>query len=459
MLALILLISGCTNQNEAGYRQFSDGTISFYYPDWPGSPMNDPAMFMLQVKDPCVFSASSYPVASLPLRQELGKRFNAVFEESGGCYQSSYIMEAGGVKYNTKTRLLYCDYQTYALTMACRGQAPQNPEVWDLSCEYDSTKSLNKKTGLGLFPIPRNDNSSLITDAIKESRHLGADVLPWYFAWKDLGTSWTTGDFLMEPLSYEGRTAISVNIIHSNVLGGYPQGFTHFSDPGFKEAFANFSIEFIRRYRPDYYLIGGEIDIYLSQQRSEIPAFKTLLEYTYREIKKAEPSQTVGFVTSYHDAVKNNATDIIMTMEPYSDIVVFTIHSYEGQFDYSNVSRGLMQLKAANAFFPSASKRYAIIENGWSSSPMLGSSEAKQAQFARDFFSFLDSPDTRAEFVTWFGLYEWSNCTQSAETFLAPIPKESRDPVFVQRFEEFMCSLGLKRHDGTPKEAFNVWKG
>jgi len=28
----------------------------------------------------------------------------------------------------------------------------------------------------------------------------------------------------------------------------------------------------------------------------------------------------------------------------------------------------------------------------------------------------------------------------------------------VQRFEEFMCSLGLKRHDGTAKEAFAVWE-
>jgi len=108
-------------------------------------------MFMLKARDPCVFSASSYPFSSLVLRQELQSRLNATLLEAGHGRALRYVIQAGGVEYNATTRLLYCDYRTYTLTMACRGEQPELMSIQNFSCDYQPAEAVPK---LGLFPIP-----------------------------------------------------------------------------------------------------------------------------------------------------------------------------------------------------------------------------------------------------------------------------------------------------------------
>ena len=424
---------------------YSDASITFEYPDWQDASTQDENLLMLKTNGTCIFSVGVYPAPFSLMKQNMGEELEAVFD---GDY-AEYIMHPGGADYNARTRLLYCDYETYAVSMMCPGRVDSSI-LSEASC---SKRSINTRPGLGLMPIPANDSSELLVESFRKARANGADVLSWYFFWGPLADNWTVSDYLMGPLSYEGKTAVLMNVIYVNLLGDYPPEFQSFDDPGFKEAFADFSVDFVERYKPDYYFIGGEVDIYLNSHRDQIPAYKELLAYTYKEIKEASPETQVGFVVTYHYSTANNATDIIETLAPEVDLIGYTVHPYEENFSYKNVSRGLEALEDVKNVVPG--KPYAIIETGWSSSPLLESSEEKQVEFLDDFFSFYESSD--AEFVIWFSLHEFSDCSEYAEKHLADLDPRP-DEEYVEFFKEYMCSTALIRTDGTPKKAWAAWQ-
>lgn len=348
------------------------------------------------------------------------------------------------------SRVLYSNYHTYLITYA--GDNITDKSL--LASAQVKDRPLNLKEGVGIMPIPANGDSSLIPEACRLARDLGADIISWYFFWGGLEDDWTVADCVMECLTYEGKSVAVMNIIHTNVLGAYPPEFEHFNDSGFKEAFAEFSVEFVKRYNPEYYFIGGEVDIYLNDHRDEIPAFKEVYEYAYDEIKKTSPGTKVGSVFAYHYARDYGALDIIKTLSQKCDIVGYTVHPHEENFSYKNVSRGLQYLNEVKDVVPD--KPYGIIETCWSSSPLLDSSEDLQAEFVHDFFSYVETGG--AEFVIWFSLHDQDDCTQAAQTHLEPFPELQVDEAYVKVFEEFMCSPGLLYSDGTPKKALEVWK-
>jgi hypothetical protein len=245
-----------------------------------------------------------------------------------------------------------------------------------------------------------------------------------------------------------------MNVIHTNVLGEYPPEFESFTDPGFKEAFAEFSVDFVERYQPDYYFIGGEVDIYLNEHRDEIPAFREVQNHAYRSIKASSPETIVGLVVTYHYARDFDALDIIRTLAPDCDILGYTVHPHLENFSYRDVSRGLEYLNEVADVIPD--KPFAIIETGWSSSALLESSEELQVEFLHDYFSFIDSGG--AEFVIWFSLNDQCDCSEAVRTHLEPVPHLMDDEQYVNYFEEFMCSPGLKYADGSPKKAWHVWQ-
>ncbi|MBD3398155.1 hypothetical protein GF412_03115 [Candidatus Micrarchaeota archaeon] len=462
LLAVVLLLAGCPQETspeipapepqpeappeEPPATEFSIGYFSFEHPDWEDALPQDKNTFLLKTGEGCAFSAGEYPLSSRILRQELEKQFGAEF--SGEYIE--YTINAEGTSYNAITRAIYCDYKTYTLSLMCIDE----PDSSLLSSAECKKREPDIKPGLGLMPIPANDSSELILPAFREARENGADILSWYFFWGPLENNLTVADHIMEPLSYEGKTAVLMNIIYSNVLGEFPERYESFDEPGFKEDFADFSVDFVKRYSPDYYFIGGEVDIYLNMHREQLPAFKELLSHTYERIKEESPETQVGTVVTYHYAKDYNATDIIQELAPECDLIGYTVHPYEGRYNYSNVSRGTEYLEELPEVVQG--KPYAILETGWSSSPLLGSSEEKQDQFLEEFFSHYENSD--AEFMIWFSLHEWSDCREHSERYTKDLPEIEKKEEYLERFREFLCSLGLKNPDRSPKKAWATWK-
>jgi len=437
---------GKVNENEeAGFLTYSDEAISFEYPDWSDVSPQEDEVFLLKSDGSSVFSAARYSVPSTLLIQEMKKNLAATFDGEYGYY----LLGSDETKLNAITRVLYSNYETYTLTIASAGQ-PDKSLLTSAKCVK---RELNAKERVGLMPIPINGDAAFLSQACREARSLGAGVISWYFFWGGLEDDWTVADCVMECLSHEGKAVVVMNVIHTNVLGKYPPEFDSFVDPGFKEEFAQFSIDFVTRYQPDYYFIGGEVDIYLNMHRDEIPAFQEVLGHAYREIKKASPETQVGLVVTYHYARDFGALDIIQMLAPECDIIGYTVHPYEGDFLYGNVSRGLEYLNEVADVVPD--KPYAIIETGWSSSELLDSNEDKQVEFVRDFFTFVDAGG--AEFVIWFSLHDQGDCSEAAKIHLEAAPTQM-DEAYVEAFEEFMCSPGLKYSDGSPKQAWHIWQ-
>jgi hypothetical protein len=432
---------------DAVFLTYSDKAISFEYPDWPDVAPDEVEIFLLKSNGTEVFSAARYPVPSTLMKQEMERNLGAVFD---GEY-AYHRLGSGETALNAITRVLYSDYQTYTLTLA----GPVTPDAGLLSTAVCRSRELNTRDNVGIMPIPPNCDSALLTSSIREARSLGAGVVSWYFFWGGLEDDWTVADYIMEGLSHEGKAVVVMNVIHTNVLGKYPPEFESFTDPGFKEAFAEFSVAFVERYQPEYYFIGGEVDIYLDGHREEFPAFQELLGYAYREIKKSSPETEVGLVVTYHYARDYDALDIIRELAPDCDILGYTVHPHLENFSYRDISRGLEYLNEVPDVVPG--KPFAIIETCWSSSALLESNEELQAEFVHDFFSFVDSGG--AEFVIWFSLNDQCDCSEAARTHLEPLPDLMENEQYVRFFEEFMCSPGLKYADGSPKKAWHIWQG
>jgi hypothetical protein len=446
VLAMSVACPGEKANKDTEILVYSDESITFEYPDWPDVSTEEDGVFIFKSNGASVFSAARYPVPSTLLIREMKRNLGAVFSGEYG----SFLMESDDDELKAITRVLYSNYETYALTVYSTGQ-PDKRLLVTAKC---NKRPLKIKERTGIMPMPANGDATLLPQACREARSLGAEVIDWYFFWGDMEDGWTVADSVMECLSHEGKSAVVMNIIHTNVLGKYPPEFQSFVDPGFKEGFAEFSIEFVNRYKPDYYFIGGEVDIYLDMHRDEIPAFKEVLDYTCREIRKASPETRVGLVVTYHYARDHGALDIIRTLAPECDILGYTVHAYEGDYLYGDVSRGLKYLNEVRDVVPG--KPYAIIETAWSSSALLDSSEDKQAEYVRDFFSFVNAGN--AEFVIWFGLHDQPDCSEAAKIHLEPVPYLQVDDAYVKAFEEFMCSPGLKNPDDSPKKAWYIWQ-
>lgn len=440
---------GCVSEKldqEAKLKEYDNDIISFEYPDWPDAEAKQPN-FLVKNNGQCVFAAAGYPVASSVLKQTLEDHFSSNFN---GEYLK-YQMENDGKTFNSITRIIYCEYSTYSLTIACTDENDYGSILESAVC---IEKSPEPKPKLGLIATPSNDGAASIIPSVKEAREYDVDVLYWFFNWKQLENNWSLSDHLMEPMSYGGRTAVTMEVMHSNVLAQYPDRFESFTDPGFREEFAEFSVDFVKRYDPDYYFIGNEVDEYLWTHADEIDDFKGIVSYTRDRIHEEHPGTKVGFTVTYHDALRNNATYITQELADSADIIGYTSHGYHDLFVYDNVSIGKQYLQDVGSVVPG--KPYAIVETGWSSSPKLDSSEKLQAEFSEYFFDYLNTTD--AEFIVWFTLHDGDDCTENAESFLIELPEVKEDKEFMEAFKEYMCRLGLKKNDGSPKKAWEVWE-
>lgn len=445
IIAGLWLWPGCDSEAD-NYLTYNDDAITFQYPDWPDQTPPEKEIFLFKSNGTEVFTAARYQVPPEILKQELVKSLGA---EIDGEY-AYYVLDPDGAAMQSVTRILYSDYETYALSLA----GPERPDESLLTTAQIITRELKTLEGVGIMPLPANDDVSLLGAACREARSLGAEYLDYYFFWGWMADDWSVADHIMSRLSHEGKAVAVMNVIHTNVLGEYPPEYEHFADPGFKEDFAEFSVEFVERYQPEYYFIGGEVDIYLSEHRDEIPAFQEVLSHAYQEIKAASPETQVGLVTTYHFARDFGALDIITTLAPEVDIIGYTVHPYTDNYNYRDVSRGLQYLNEVPDVVPGMP--FAIVETGWNSSELLDSSEELQAEFVRDFFTFAESGG--AEFIIWFSLHDQGDCTEAAATHLEPLPHLQADEEYVRAFEEFMCIFGLKNSDGSPKQAWHVWK-
>jgi hypothetical protein len=304
-----------------------------------------------------------------------------------------------------------------------------------------------------MIPGAPDGDPSLVPSAFNLSRDvLGAELLYWYVSYADLAKN-GGNPFVMQSLAKGGRTAINFGIVHTTVQGKYPKPWKSFTDSGFAAAFAQAAADFAKRNRPDYIFIGNEANTYLAEHRDEAPAYEELVRRTREAVHRAEPATRVGVVISFRDAEKKGQWPLVKRLAQQVDLIGYTVYGYEDPgFRFGVPADGLRWLERLPEGVPG--KPYAVVETGWNSAAVLDSNEAEQAEFARLFVRHLAT--TRAEFVTWFLFQDGKDCSRTAKSFLGPFAGIGAGKQ-IEIFKAFLCNFGLRRNDGTPKPAWEVF--
>jgi hypothetical protein len=84
-------------------------------------------------------------------------------------------------------------------------------------------------------------------------------------------------------------------------------------------------------------------------------------------------------------------------------------------------------------------------EVGYPTSPLLNGSEEKQAEFIGHVFAAWKATNGRIPFLTFFVLHDLNE--QVGKSMM----NSYNAPPTAIKLKEFLCSLGLRRADGTPK--------
>jgi hypothetical protein len=103
---------------------------------------------------------------------------------------------------------------------------------------------------------------------------------------------------------------------------------------------------------------------------------------------------------------------------------------------------------AVMALYPA--KPVYFLEFGYPSSPALGSSEEKQAEFVREMFRAWDAYAERIPMITFFAMSDLARAELDRWVGYYGITQGN--------FREYLGTLGLLRADGTRKKAFAAFK-
>jgi hypothetical protein len=163
----------------------------------------------------------------------------------------------------------------------------------------------------------------------------------------------------------------------------------------------------------------------------------------------------VGVVISHRYVLDHDQGALLHTLADEADLVGYTAYGFKANgfsYEFNDPVDGILRLEEVPNDYPG--KPYAIVETGWNSSTTLNSSEADQATFVRLLEDHLQT--TPAEFVSLFLYEDGVDCTSIVQGF--HLPDLNPDPLSLQfrLFEDFVCNFGLRRSDGTPKQAWSV---
>jgi hypothetical protein len=197
--------------------------------------------------------------------------------------------------------------------------------------------------------------------------------------------------------------------------------------------------------------IGNEVDAYFAAHPGEFPAWQALFARQRARMRARRPGLSVGCCTI--SPVGNPRAWVGDALNADADLRIYTYYPFLPASDFQHGPPSTLEPDfAAMAAWRPGPAAWALQEVGYSSSPANGSSPALQAEFVRRFRATV-ATSTRSSllFASWF-LY-------------SDLPQNVVDDLLVYYggsspgFTAYLKNLGLRRSDGTPKPAWDAWRG
>lgn len=198
---------------------------------------------------------------------------------------------------------------------------------------------------------------------------------------------------------------------------------------------------------PKFVSLANEADVYLGDRPKEVEKFLKFYERASAIVKQAFPGTRAGITVTYDGLVKGRGA-LIQKLIDASDIAIFTYYPVIDLVPQpvENVGDNLDGiLKVAGE------KEVLLQEVGYPSAELLGSSPKTQGVFFRNVIGAIQQRE-QIKFASLFILHDFS--PQLCDMFVTYYGFEKAPEAPKKKFREFLCSLGMKKFDGTEKPAW-----
>lgn len=200
-----------------------------------------------------------------------------------------------------------------------------------------------------------------------------------------------------------------------------------------------------------YLSLGNEVDVHLGSRPDEVAAYATLLRDAAQHARSLDPSIRVG-VTLTAAAALGAQQDLLRRLnDGITDVVILTYYPLDlevgGRFVVRNPSTVAPDVQRMLAV--AGSKPLVLQEAGYPSAAGAGGSEDLQAAFVRALVAAWRAADGRMPYLNLFALHDFSPATCESLVGFYQLSGNTS-------FQDYLCSLGLRQADGTPKLAWQA---
>ena len=468
--------SPTADQSPASLTPFQDGDFAVRYPDWPqDTDSAGEGLVAVAQGGYGVWIArhETFPRFVVDaLRQQIASRSGASLladSQRDGHPLLEYTLPLGEASLHYQTLFVYCQLGTYTVAVAgLEGTVEDRADLLDAVLDSarcdDPFPSPDLETGkLGMGISPANDDPSNLYQAVRLAKRAGAQITRWAQIEHSPGEyNWDTLDYFISLYHNEGlEISLVFDVIHTTVRGDVPADLSGrpFDDPEFIQRFTDLALALLDRH-PDtiqYLGVGNEVNDYFNGHRDEIPAYRTFFLAVRNAIAARHPEVQVAMTFAYHDVERQGSQDLVEALN-LGDFVPYTLYLYSGEFEFDRDPAEL-ERNIEGMLDLAGDKPIAIVELGWNTADLLGGSQEDQAAFVRESFRLLPRYRDRIAFVSWYTLHDAQpeHCRESALTFIPPGSGIEENQAFMERFTAFLCHLGLRQNDGTPKLGWEAY--
>jgi hypothetical protein len=195
----------------------------------------------------------------------------------------------------------------------------------------------------------------------------------------------------------------------------------------------------------EYLSIGNEVDVYLSAHPAQWDAYTRFYRSAVAEAHALAPWIKVGVTTTF-DGLTSDAPRI-RRLNSASDVQIMTYYPLGAHFAVRSPTSPLVDFRTMLSF--TRGRPLVLQEVGYPSARRLNSSPTKQARFVRAVYRAWAQAGSRIPFLNFFLLHDLTRptCEQLGRYY----------GLSDENFLAYLCSLGLRRADGSPKPAWTAF--
>lgn len=295
---------------------------------------------------------------------------------------------------------------------------------------------------LGLVPTPKGGSSASFDDLTEAYKEVGriAEVSMVWVEPQGIGQyeKLEKNQVLTALEVYNLKPVVTLNFATIKKVPGEglkyvidaPEGVEpSLSDSEFRKLYVEEAEMIARKYGPDYFSLGNEVNDYFVLNPDELDAYLSLVDEAKEAIKEVSPDTEVMVVFSYTHLVDNKQWGLFEKFNDKVDLFGLTTYPWKHFDNPEDIDEG----------YYSRINRYtdtpiAFTEIGWISTE----SEEEQARFLIKFLEL--TGDLDVEMVNWLFLHE-----------------PELDGIVGDIGGLATATVSLKNMDGSKKEIYDVW--